>query len=78
MPKRASASQARVPSTFKELLEKKKLELRRKRSSLVQWGKENNYTEWQMYGVSRRTEPPCFGTAYEIAEKLGLIQELTH
>jgi hypothetical protein len=73
MPKRASKSQTRVPSTFKERLEQKKLELRRQKSSLIKWGEEHQYTEWQMYGVSRRCEPPCYGTAYEIAQKLGLV-----
>lgn len=60
--------------TYKERLAKKKLELRRKGSSLAGWGKEKGHSVHQMYQLSRKSEPPAYGEVYEIALELGLIE----
>lgn len=48
--------------------------MRRKlKISLEEWGEKEGYTKWQVYAATRGDEPK-FGTRYEIAEKLGLIE----
>jgi len=75
MAKRVHKSQQRLPTSYKERLEEKKKELRRTCGGLLGWGMKHNppYTRSQMYAVSRRHVEPAYGTIYEIAKELGLI-----
>lgn len=61
---------------FKTRLLARKDELKQLGSSFLELGKQYGYSENQIYAVTRRHTFPTYGLQFEIAKRLGLINEV--
>jgi gp16 family phage-associated protein len=66
-----------VHSPYKDRIAQVRHQLEKEGKSFKTWAEENGYKPMQVYVVTRRYEPARFGTALEIAKKLGLLAPST-
>ena len=66
MPKKKEKSRDELVDAFKR-------KLRKQGKTLKKWGKENGYTETQVYNATRGLTKGLSGKAKEIAQHIGLF-----
>lgn len=67
-----------VQTTYTDKVNAARHRLSQEDKTFEKWAKENGYTLNQVYATTRRKTVSKFGISREIAEKLGLIDEVSH